>query len=70
MTKKSPPRKAPAGIPKLTPAQYREERRKRGTQEEVAHMLEVSVSCLNRRENGHKNSPLFREAVLAILALG
>jgi hypothetical protein len=46
---------------------YIDERKKRGTQAEVAAMLEVTRQCIQRRENG--KSRITREAMLAIRAL-
>lgn len=51
----------------MTPDRYKSERKKRGTQEEVAAMLGVSRLTIIRRETGQQ--PVSRESALAILAL-
>lgn len=49
-----------------TPAKYKLERQKRGTQEEVALLLEVQRGTIARRET---KGPISREAWLALCAL-
>lgn len=51
----------------MTAADYKSEREKRGTQEEVASLLGVSRVTIARRETGAR--PVIREAWLALLAL-
>ena len=51
----------------MTAADYKNEREKRGTQEEVAALLGVSRVTIARRETGTR--PVIREAWLALLAL-
>jgi hypothetical protein len=53
----------------MTPAEYAAERRKRGTQAEVAGMLGIHRVSLARREIGAPDCPITTEAALAILAL-
>lgn len=51
----------------MTPATYRRERKKRGTQQAVANLLGVDLRTIQRREAGE--IPITREAELALLAL-
>lgn len=51
----------------MTAAEYKAERERRGTQEEVAALLGVSRVTIARRETGTR--PVIREAWLALLAL-
>jgi transcriptional regulator with XRE-family HTH domain len=51
----------------MNPEQYKAEREKRGTQQEVAEMLGVSRITLARRETGTR--PVSRECFLALLSL-
>jgi hypothetical protein len=51
----------------VTPAQYRKERQRRGTQTQVAKLLGVHWMTISRRERGEL--PINREAGLALLAL-
>lgn len=51
---------------KVTPAKYRRERQKRGTQAEIAILLEVQRETIARRET---KGPISREAWLALCAL-
>ena len=51
----------------MTAAEYKTERERRGTQEEVAALLGVSRVTIARRETGTR--PVIREAWLALLAL-
>jgi DNA-binding XRE family transcriptional regulator len=51
----------------MNPEQYKAEREKRGTQEEVAAKLGVSRVTLARRETGTR--PVSRECFLALLSL-
>ncbi len=51
----------------MSPAEYKAEREKRGTQKEVASLLGVSRVTIARRETGTR--PVIREAWLALLAL-
>lgn len=51
---------------KPTPAKYKRERQKRGTQVEVASLLEVQRGTIARRET---KGPITREAWLALSAL-
>lgn len=51
----------------MTAANYKAERERRGTQEEVAALLGVSRVTIARRETGAR--PVIREAWLALLAL-
>jgi len=50
----------------ITPAKYKRERQKRGTQAEVAVLLEVRRGTIARRET---KGPVTREAWLALSAL-
>ncbi|MDD5349485.1 MAG: helix-turn-helix transcriptional regulator [Chthoniobacteraceae bacterium] len=51
----------------MTPSEYKIERQKRGTQEEVAALLCIKRLAIIRRENGTRQ--ITREAALAICAL-
>jgi hypothetical protein len=51
----------------VTASEYKAERERRGTQEEVAALLGVSRVTVARRETGAR--PVIREAWLALLAL-
>ena len=51
----------------MTAAEYKSERERRGTQEEVAALLGVSRVSIARRETGAR--PVILEAWLALLAL-
>ena len=51
----------------MTASEYKAERERRGTQEEVAALLGVSRVTVARRETGAR--PVIREAWLALLAL-
>jgi DNA-binding XRE family transcriptional regulator len=51
----------------MTPEQYQQERKQRGTQESVAALLQISRVTVARRETGEL--PINREAELAILSL-
>lgn len=51
---------------KVTPATYRRERQKRGTQAQVAKLLQVQRGTIARRET---KGPITREAWLALCAL-
>jgi len=51
----------------MTPTKYKNERKKRGTQEQVANLLGVSRVTLARRETG--NRPICLEAWLALCSL-
>jgi hypothetical protein len=51
----------------MGPIEYKAERERRGTQEEVAALLGVSRVTIARRETGAR--PVIREAWLALLAL-
>ena len=51
----------------MTAADYKAERERRGTQEEVAALLGVSRVTIARRETGTR--PVIREAWIALLAL-
>lgn len=53
----------------MTPDEYREARKARGTQAEVAALLGISRETLARREAGTERYPITTEAVLAIQAL-
>jgi len=53
----------------LTPAQYKIERKLRGTQKEVAAKLGLNVNTVSKREQGRKDAPISREAELALLSL-
>jgi hypothetical protein len=50
----------------MGPLEYKAERERRGTQEEVAALLGVSRVTIARRETGTR--PVIREAWLALLA--
>lgn len=50
----------------ITPAKYKRERQKRGTQAQVARLLEVQRVTIARRET---KGPVTREAWLALCAL-
>ena len=52
---------------RVNPQQYKAEREKRGTQQEVAERLGVSRITLARRETGTR--PVSRECFLALLSL-
>ena len=52
---------------RVNPQQYKAEREKRGTQEQVAAKLGVSRITLARRETGAR--PVSRECFLALLSL-
>jgi transcriptional regulator with XRE-family HTH domain len=52
---------------RVNPEQYKAEREKRGTQQEVAEMLGVSRITLARRETGTR--PVSKECFLALLSL-
>lgn len=52
---------------RMTPEQYKAEREKRGTQQEVAERLGVSRITLARRETGAR--PVSKECFLALLSL-
>lgn len=51
---------------RITPADYKRERQKRGTQAEIATLLEVQRGTIARRET---KGPVSREAWLALCAL-
>ena len=51
----------------MTASEYKSERERRGTQEEVAARLGVSRVTIARRETGTR--PVIREAWLSLLAL-
>lgn len=51
----------------MTASEYKAERERRGTQEEVAALLGASRVTIARRETGTR--PVSREARLALLAL-
>jgi transcriptional regulator with XRE-family HTH domain len=51
----------------MTPDSYRTERKKRGTQQEVAALLGVMQSTISDRETGRR--AVTREAELALLSL-
>lgn len=51
----------------MTPAKYKTERQKRGTQAEVANLLAVRQSTISRREQG--KNPITLEAWKALLSL-
>lgn len=51
----------------MTASEYKSERERRGTQEDVAVLLGVSRVTIARRETGTR--PVSREAWLALLAL-
>lgn len=51
---------------KITAAQYKRERQKRGTQAEIAARLDVQRGTIARRES---KGPITREAWLALCAL-
>ena len=51
---------------KITPAKYQRERQKRGTQAQVAQLLQVQRGTIARRET---KGPITREAWLALCAL-
>jgi len=51
---------------RITPANYKRERQKRGTQARVAVLLEVQRGTIARRET---KGPISREAWLALCAL-
>ena len=51
----------------VTAGEYKSERERRGTQEEVAALLGVSRVTIARRETGTR--PVIREAWIALLAL-
>jgi transcriptional regulator with XRE-family HTH domain len=51
----------------MGPLEYKAERERRGTQEDVAALLGVSRVTIARRETGTR--PVIREAWLALLAL-
>lgn len=51
----------------MTPAQYRAERLKRGSQTQVAKLLGVDPQTISRRERGER--PINREAEIALRAL-
>ena len=51
----------------MTASEYKSERERRGTQEEVAALLGVSRVTIARRETGTR--PVIREAWLSLLAL-
>ncbi len=53
-------------VMKVTPAKYKRERQKRGTQEKVAALLEVQRVTIARRET---TGPISREAWLALCSL-
>lgn len=53
----------------MTPAKYAAERKKRGTQAEVAKLLGVSRETIARREAGTERYPITCEAWLALLSL-
>lgn len=54
-------------IIKVTAADYKAERKRRGTQEQVAALLGVSRVTIARRETGTR--PVIREAWIALLSL-
>lgn len=51
----------------MTPANYKRERQRRGTQASVAAALDVQRETITRRETG--DAPIHREAWLALLSL-
>jgi hypothetical protein len=53
----------------VSAADYRAERKKRGTQAHVAALLGVHPVTLSKRERGAKDAPITREAWLALCAL-
>lgn len=53
-----------------SPEAYREQRKKLGTQAQVAAMLNISRETLTHRENGSPRYAITREAELAMEALG
>ena len=52
-----------------TSADYRRERKLRGSQTAVAEQLDIARETIVRRESGAPNSPISREAWLALLSL-
>jgi DNA-binding XRE family transcriptional regulator len=62
---KAPPKNL-GGRP-LTPEKYKNERKKRGTQTEVAQRLKVHRDTIAKREGG--TTPITREAWLALVSL-
>lgn len=54
-------------IAHVTKAEYKSERKRRGTQKQVAALLGVSRVSISRRETGTR--PVMREAWLALMAL-
>lgn len=63
---KFPPDGVDSGCMRITPAKYKSERQKRGTQEEIAALLQVQRGTIARRET---KGPVSREAWLALCAL-
>lgn len=53
----------------MTPAAYKAEREKRGTQAAVAALLGVARTTLSGRESGDPRYPISQEAWLALLSL-
>lgn len=53
----------------MTAAEYQAERKKRGTQAEVAALLGIHKITLAKREGGADGYPITTEAALAIRAL-
>jgi len=53
----------------MTPADYRRERELRGSQAEVAKLLDVHRQTIAKRERGAPGAPITREAWLALLSL-
>ena len=51
----------------MSPAEYKRERQRRGTQATVAAALDVQRETITRRETG--DAPIHREAWLALLSL-
>ena len=53
----------------ITPEAYKTERKKRGTQKEVAAVLEVHPVTIAKREAVKRAEPITRESWLALLSL-
>jgi len=53
----------------MTPAKYKSERKKRGTQKRVAALLGVHPLTVAKREQGRADAPISQEAWLALLSL-
>ena len=53
----------------MTPIQYRQERKRRGSVIKVAKLLSVHTETIYKRERGAPGAPITKEAALAIKSL-